>query len=441
MPKILKKTQYSILSQHPDGLVTLFFTELWERFSYYGMRAILVLYLVSEVDSKNPGLGWSNSEAISLYGWYTALVYIACIPGGIIADKFLTSSKAVLIGGSLLCLGHLSLAIQDYLFFYLGLILIIVGVGLLKPSISTLVGSLYHQNDVSRDQGFTIFYIGINIGAFLASLLVGYVGEVLGWHYGFSLAGIGMILGQTFFYFGRNKFKNSNPQEKKISNLQKKLDRIEIDRIKLIVISSFILIIFWASFEQAGGLMNIFAFQKTDRFLGLINFEIPASWFQSINPLMIIFLGFYVSLFWLFLENKKIVNSSIVKIAVGIIIMGLGFIFMFFAALEYEVYGMSSMYWLLLAYLFHTLGELCASPVILSYITKLSPKRLVSSIMGIYFAAIGVGNKLAGSIGQYSEKLGEKLIFLGITSVCISVGLIVILFNKRLSKMSHGIDN
>lgn len=441
MPKILKKNQYSILSQHPDGLVTLFFTELWERFSYYGMRAILVLYLVSEVDSKNPGLGWSNSEAISLYGWYTALVYIACIPGGIIADKFLTSSKAVLIGGSLLCLGHLSLAIQDYLFFYLGLILIIVGVGLLKPSISTLVGSLYHQNDVSRDQGFTIFYIGINIGAFLASLLVGYVGEVLGWHYGFSLAGIGMILGQTFFYFGRNKFKNSNPQEKKISNLQKKLNKIEIDRIKLIVISSFILIIFWASFEQAGGLMNIFAFQKTDRFLSLINFEIPASWFQSINPLMIIFLGFYVSLFWLFLENKKIVNSSIVKIAVGIIIMGLGFIFMFFAALEYEVYGMSSMYWLLLAYLFHTLGELCASPVILSYITKLSPKRLVSSIMGIYFAAIGVGNKLAGSIGQYSEKLGEKLIFLGITSVCISVGLIVILFNKRLSKMSHGIDN
>ena len=441
MPKNINKNQSSLLSKHPEGLVTLFFTELWERFSYYGMRAILVLYLVSEVDSKNPGLGWTNSEAISLYGWYTALVYIACIPGGIIADKLFNNQKAVLIGGFLLCLGHLSLAIQDYFFFYFGLALIIIGVGLLKPSISTLVGSLYHQNDISRDQGFTIFYIGINIGAFFASLLVGYVGEVFGWHYGFSLAGIGMIIGQIFFFVGRKKFTNKTIRATNSFKTKKKLNQIEIDRIKLIVISSLILIIFWASFEQAGGLMNIFAFQKTDRFFDLINFEIPASWFQSINPLLIIILGFYVSLFWLFLERNKIISSSIIKIAVGIIIMGLGFVFMYLAALEYEIYGMSSMYWLLFAYLFHTLGELCASPVILSYITKLSPQRLVSSIMGIYFAAIGIGNKLAGSIGQYSEKLGEKLIFLGITSVCILVGLSVILFNKRLSKMSHGIDN
>ncbi len=427
-----------ILSNHPDGLVTLFFTELWERFSYYGMRAILVLYLVSETNSSNPGLGWTNSEAISLYGWYTALVYLSCIPGGIIADKYLSSQKAVIWGGVLLCFGHLSLAIQNLSFFYGGLLLIIVGVGLLKPSISTLVGSLYSANDIKRDQGFTIFYIGINIGAFLASLIVGYVGEVFGWHYGFSLAGIGMIIGQIFFLFGRKKFNNV---KKKILVSHKNLNNIEIDRLKLIALASFILIVFWASFEQAGGLMNIFAYQKTDRLIDIIDFQVPASWFQSINPLMIMILGFYVSTFWYFLEKKRIVNSSIFKIAIGIIIMGLGFIFMFFASLQFEIDGKSSMYWLVLAYLFHTLGELCASPVILSYITKLSPQRLVSSVMGIYFAAIGIGNKIAGLIGQYSEKLGEQYIFLGITMICASVGIIVILFNKKLSKLSHGIDN
>ena len=429
----------SFLSNHPDGLIILFFTEMWERFSYYGMRAILVLYLVSETNSENPGLGWTNAEAIKLYGWYTALVYLSCVPGGIIADKFISNQKAVFWGGILLCLGHLSLAIESMIFFYFGLTLIIFGVGLLKPSISSLVGSLYKENDIKRDQGFTVFYIGINIGAFFASLVVGYVGEVYGWHYGFSLAGIGMILGQTIFIFGQKKIKAR--KEKKTTISSQKFKNFEIDRIKLIVLSSIILIIFWASFEQAGGLMNIFTYQKTNRFIELIDFEVPASWFQSINPLMIILFGFYVSTFWYYLEKKNIINSSIFKISIGIIIMGLGFIFMYLAALEFEVKGESSMFWLVLAYLFHTLGELCASPVILSYITKLSPKRIVSSVMGLYFAAIGIGNKLAGSVGQYSEKFGEKSIFLGITLICISVGIIVILFKKKLSKLSHGVDS
>ena len=202
MPKTKFAKNTYLLTSHPEGLVVLFFTELWERFSYYGMRAILVLYLVSQTDSSNPGLGWSNAEAIKLYGWYTALVYISCIPGGIIADRFLSNQNAVFLGGLLLCFGHLSLAFQNMVFFYFGLILIILGVGLLKPSISSLVGSLYEENDMKRDQGFTIFYIGINIGAFLASILVGYVGEVYGWHYGFSMAGIGMVIGQTFFFLG-----------------------------------------------------------------------------------------------------------------------------------------------------------------------------------------------------------------------------------------------
>ena len=427
--------------EHPDGLITLFFAEMWERFSYYGMRAILVLYLISDTNTRNPGLGWTNENAIELYGWYTALVYIACIPGGIIADRFISAKNAVILGGTLLCMGHLLMAISNIYFFYTSLTLIIIGVGFLKPSISSLVGSIYKENDVRRDQGFTIFYIGINFGAFFASLIVGYVGEIYGWHYGFSLAGFGMILGQIIFLRGRNNFKKQiNINTSKNLNAKKKFSTIQIDRIKLIILSSFILIVFWASFEQAGGLMNIFAFEKTNRNIDYLNFEVPASWFQSINPLLIILLGFYVSIFWVFLQRKEIISTSIFKIAVGIIIMGLGFVFMYFASIEAESSGKSSMSWLMLAYLFHTVGELCASPVILSYISKLSPKQLVSSIMGIYFAAIGLGNKLAGTIGQSSENLGEKQVFLGITLVCLVVGFTVILFHKKLIKLSHGLD-
>ncbi|MEC8265690.1 MAG: peptide MFS transporter [Pseudomonadota bacterium] len=428
------------IKNHPRGLLTLFLTELWERFSYYGMRAILVLYLVSEHNHSNPGLGWSNSEAIKLYGWYTALVYLACIPGGIIGDKFLNNRDAVSVGGALLCIGHLSLAIQNQSFFFVGLILIITGVGLLKPNISTLVGQLYKENDNRRDQGFTIFYIGINFGAFFSSLIVGYVGEVYGWHYGFSLAGFGMLIGQYFFLKGKENF-NEIKIKNKSSMLSFSFSSIEKDRIKLILISSFILIIFWASFEQAGGLMNIYAFEKTDRYLEIINFEVPASWFQSINPLMIIIFGFYVSAFWIFLRKKNIISSSLFKISVGIIIMGLGFVFMYFASRESSLLGKSSMHWLVLAYLFHTIGELCASPVILSYITKLSPRQLVASVMGIYFATIGLGNKLAGTIGENSANFGETIIFLGITILCLTVGLSVIFFHKKLIKLSHGIDS
>ena len=427
------------LDKHPPGLMTLFFTEMWERFSYYGMRAILVLYLISEKTGENPGLGWSNQEAISLYGWYTALVYLACVPGGIIGDKFLNNKNAVTVGGALLCVGHLLLAFKNEIFFFSGLLFIILGVGLLKPNISTLVGSLYKTNDTRRDQGFTIFYIGINFGAFLASIIVGYVGEVHGWHFGFSLAGIGMIIGQIFFLNGKNNFYVSKSRKMVIRNL--KFTSIELDRIKLILIASLALIIFWASFEQAGGLMNIYAFEKTDRYLEFMDFEIPASWFQSINPLLIILLGFYVSAFWIFLSKKKLLCSSIFKISTGLIIMGTGFIFMYFASVESSNLGKSSMYWLLLAYLFHTVGELCASPIILSYITKLSPKKIIASVMGIYFATIGLGNKLAGTIGQHSDNLGEKTVFLGIFFVCLVTGFVIIIFQKRLKRLSHGLDN
>lgn len=427
---------FNDINSHPKGLFVLFYTELWERFSYYGMRAILVLYIVSSTDSINPGLGWTNIEALKFYGWYTALVYFACIPGGLISDNFLGKQKSVLYGGFLLCAGHLILAISEIIFFYLGICLIIIGVGLLKPNISSLVGNLYRKNDIKRDQGFTIFYIGINIGAFLSSLIVGYVGEKYGWHYGFSLAGLGMISGQIIYLKGLKHIKEIDKEIKTEKKSIFTFTKIELDRIKLLILSFFLIIIFWASFEQAGGLMNLYAFEKTNRILSIFNnWEMPASWFQSINPLLIILLGMPISAFWI---KRKF--SSLFKMSLGIMIMGFGFIFMYFSSLEFNKYGISSMHWLFLAYFFHTVGELCASPVVLSFITKLSPLKSLSTIMGIYFATIGFGNKLAGNIGEYSQKFGESETFLGITLTCTSFGLIIILFLKKLNYFSHGAD-
>ena len=258
---------------HPVGLFILFFTEMWERFSYYGMRAILVLYLVQATTDSNPGLGWTNGEALALYGWYTMLVYVASIPGGWIADKFLGQKKSVLYGGILLVAGHSILAIEEYWAFYTGLGLIVAGVGMLKPNISTMVGGLYKQGDIRRDKGFTIFYIGINVGAFLSSLIVGYVGEVHGWHYGFGLAGIGMAMGLIQYLIGQKYLKNvgnylgvsKNAAEKEA--MKKPLTKIEKDRIIVLMISFLLVIIFWGAFEQAGGLMNIYAKEKTNRML------------------------------------------------------------------------------------------------------------------------------------------------------------------------------
>ncbi|MFT7332062.1 MAG: POT family proton-dependent oligopeptide transporter, partial [Sphingobacteriales bacterium] len=401
-------TQRSELFGHPKGLYILFFTELWERFSYYGMRAILVLYIVSSASGLNPGLGWSNADALWLYGWYTMLVYVASIPGGYLADKFWGQKKAVLIGGILLCAGHMVLAIEQTWAFYTGLSLIILGVGGLKPNISTMVGGLYPQGDIRRDKGFTIFYIGINVGAFLSSIIVGYVGETIGWHYGFGLAGIGMILGQAVFMWGQKYLVGvgdyiGSKESGGAEVAKKPLTKIEKDRVIVLLISFLIIIVFWGAFEQAGGLMNIYAKEKIDRFIG--NWEVPASVFQSVNAFFIITLGTLVAGYWAIRKIKGKESSSIFKMAIGTIIMGLGFLFMAKASIDVSGAdsGKASMTFLILAYLFHTVGELCASPVALSFITKLAPVKYASIMMGVYFAATGFGNKLAGSIGEASQ--------------------------------------
>ncbi|WP_108803478.1 peptide MFS transporter [Aquimarina sp. Aq107] len=445
MTNTVKAAHQKELFGHPVGLYILFFTEMWERFSYYGMRAIFVLYLTAKTIDENAGLGWSSGEALALYGWYTMAVYVASIPGGWIADKFLGQKKSVLIGGILLVAGHSILAIEEMWAWYSGLSLIVAGVGMLKPNISTMVGGLYKQGDIRRDKGFTIFYIGINLGAFLSSIIVGYVGEVHGWHYGFGLAGIGMALGLLQYLLGQKYLKNvgnflgSSENAKDKETMKKPLTSIEKDRIIVLLISFLLVIVFWGAFEQAGGLMNLYASGKTDRmFMG---YEVPASWFQSLNAMFIIFLGTLVAWYWANRKLKGKVSSSLFKMIVGLIIMGTGFFFMTAASMEFESNGSSAMYWLVLAYLFHTIGELCISPVALSFITKLAPVKYGALMMGVYFAMTGFGNKLAGLLGESAESLGEFKIFTGIAVFCVVFGLLVMLFRKKLEVLTHGVED
>ncbi len=436
-------TSQKELFGHPAGLFILFFTEMWERFSYYGMRAILVLYLVSESTGFNPGLGWSNGDALALYGWYTMMVYVMSVPGGYIADKLLGQKKSVLFGGILLVIGHSTLAIEQMWAFYTGLVFIVLGCGMLKPNISTMVGGLYKPGDIRRDKGFTIFYIGINLGAFISSLVVGYVGEVYGWHYGFGLAGIGMALGLLQYLIGLKYLKQvgdflgDTKDNKEVMN--KPLTKIEIDRIVVLLISFLLVIVFWGAFEQAGGLMNIYTMEKTDRLIG--DWQVPASWFQSINAMFIIFFGTAVAIFWANRKLKGRISTSLFKMCLGLIIMGVGFFFMTGATAQYEATGSSAMYWLVFAYLFHTIGELCLSPVALSFVTKLAPVKYASIMMGIYFAMTGFGSKLAGLLGEWSSSLGEYTIFTGIALTSVFLGLLVLMLRPRLEALTHGVED
>jgi len=441
----MSKVNYVLKSEktifgHPAGLFVLFFTELWERFSYYGMRALFTIFLVAETTSQNPGFGWSNEDALWLYGWYTMMVYLACIPGGWIADNFLGQKKTVMLGGLLLCLGHGILAFDNEISFYIGCIFIILGVGGLKPNISSMVGGLYSKEDKRRDLGFYIFYMGINLGAFFAPLLCGWVGETYNWHFGFGIAAIGMIIGQFTYYFGQPYLKNvgnmkesTNEQRKKLN--RKKLTPIEKDRIKVLLVSFLMIIVFWGAFEQAGGLMNLYAKQKTNRML--MGWEIPASWFQSLNAFFIVTLAVFVGGIWAKIKIRGNSASSIFKIATGILIMGCGFLFMRFASSEYELFGYSSMYWLVLAYLFHTIGELCASPVSLSFITKLAPEKYAALMMGLFFAASGIGNMLAARIGVNAEAVGEKATFTGIFIFCSVFALLIFAILNPLNRLMH----
>ena len=441
---------------HPAGLYVLFFVEMWERFSYYGMRAILTLFLAAPVIMGDPqsGYGWSNAETLSFYGTYTMFVYLTSIPGGWIADKFIGQKKAVMVGGLLLCLGHGILAVDAQWAFFSGLVFIVLGVGLLKPNISTMVGGLYKQGDDKRDIGFYIFYMGINLGAFLGALIVGIVAAKWGWHYGFGLAGIGMALGQVMYFYGLKYLTGvgdflgaKDSLNKEV--MKKPLNKKEKDRMLVMFLSFLIIIVFWGAFEQAGGLMSLYTEQKTDRILSfslpLIGNEVPAAVFQSINAFFIIIFATLIGNFWFKWAKKGKESSSLFKMAIGVIIMAFGFFFMSKASTEVVMDGdkiveKSAMIWLVLAYLFHTIGELCASPVALSFITKLAPLKYASFMMGAYFAATGLGNKVAGLVGELSKNAGEFEVFTGIAVFCTIFGLLILAILKPLKRLTHGAE-
>ena len=360
-----------------------------------------------------------------------------------------------MIGGALLVIGQFMLALHPQVLFFTGLGVIILGVGLLKPNISTMVGGLYRDGDRRRDAGFTIFYMGINIGAFMAGIIVSLVAAAYGWHYGFVLAGFGMLLGQVVFIWGQKYLTHVGNMETKEEKAIRKaatdgvsFTKQEWDRIIVLSISFLIVIVFWMAFEQAGGLMNIYTDLLTDRTVG--SWEIPAAVFQSLNAGYIMIFGGVVAALWIRLSKKGIKLSAITKMGIGTIIMGLGYLFMVAASseAEYERIGetinvtrKSGVHWLLFAYLFHTLGELALSPVALSFITKVSPKRIVASMMGVYFAATGLANFLASWVGRQAESLGEETVFWGLVIFTVGLGTILILFSKKLSKMTHGTED
>lgn len=432
---------------HPKGLFFLFSSELWERFSYYGMRAVLVLYLADQ--TVNGGLGWTQVDALKLYGIYTGLVYITPLIGGWLADTYLGQRRSIIIGAILMAIGQFTLALPHSLapdlvevMFYIGLVFIILGNGLFKPNISTMVGDLYETGDSRRDGAFTIFYMGINLGSLLAGIVCGYVALQFGWQAAFVCAGIGMVISLIIQGFFASKYLGDIgivPAAKKRGvQAATSLTKEEFDRIKVILVLGLFTIIFWAGFEQAGGLMNLYAQDYTDRMIG--GFEVPTAWFQSLNPFFIIVFAPLVAMLWVKMGKNE--PTSPVKFALGLIFLALGFLSMIGAVLEQDgdMGVKTSMFWLVGAYLFHTLGELCLSPIGLSMVTKLAPLRLASLMMGAWFGFIALANYAAGMIGAFVGNAGAMAIFGGIALAAVISSAILLLFANRLVYWMHGAE-
>ncbi|MBI4661226.1 MAG: peptide MFS transporter [Verrucomicrobia bacterium] len=429
---------------HPRGLATLFFTEMWERFSYYGMRALLILYMTAL--ATNGGLGFDTPKAAGIYGWYTFLVYAVGIPGGLIADRWLGHYRAVFLGGAIIAMGHFTLAIPGLIPFYAGLGIIIFGTGLLKPNISTMVGLLYTAGDVRRDGGFSIYYMGINLGAAVAPLVCGYLGQKIGWHWGFAAAGVGMVLGLVQYYFGRRYLpSHARPPAEPAANPLSASGKPAVDRLtatewrRLGVIASLFVfaVLFWAAYEQAGSSLNLFADRYTR--LSFFGLDFPSSWFQSLNAVFVLIFAPVFSWLWVALGSRE--PSSPAKFVYGLVLVGLGFLLLAPGAGFAQAGDGTrvSPMWLVGAYLLHTLGELCLSPVGLSMVTKLAPIRWVGSIMAIWFLTNAFGNKLGGVIAGYFERLPLPQLFGAVAAVTVGSGLVLWLLVKPIKKMMGGV--
>ena len=478
-----------MFNQHPKGLYTLFFTEMWERMSYYGMRGILVLFMTASI--LDGGLQFDNVSASAIYGIYSACVYLVALLGGWLADRHIGQQKAILYGGMIIMLGHFLLAFTNLQTFYLGLIFVVLGTGLLKPNISAIVGGLYENDLNKKESGFTIFYMAINIGSVLGFFICGYLGENIGWHYGFGAAGIGMAFGLIQFILTKKNLGSiglepsielNNETKKKelrifnsfivifiliillglfgyisfdpipIANILTvvilliaimyflylfsfgNLSEEERKKIILIIVLFFGAAFFWSGFDQAGSSFNIFAKEYTDRII--LGWEYPASWLQVLNPVLVVILSPFMAYMWLFLGKRMLDPSLPFKFGLGLIFMAIGFLFIATGATVAMQEGMAGAKWLLLTYLFHTIGELTLSPIGLAAISNLSPKRFVGQMMGIWFLASSLGAIIAGLLsGQatYSGINSMPDLFNKIAIISSIIGLVLILISKPLN--------
>ncbi|MGN6182948.1 MAG: peptide MFS transporter, partial [Thermoanaerobaculia bacterium] len=423
---------------HPRGLFTLFGTEMFERFSYYGMRALLILYMTTA--TSEGGLGFSTAKSGPIYGFYTFGVYGLSILGGLVADKLLGLYRSVLVGGILIALGHFSMAFPSIPMFYVGLVLIVLGTSLLKPNVSSLVGTLYNREDTRRDAGFSIFYMGINIGAFIAPLICGPLGEKVNWHWGFAAAGVGMTLGLIQYVSGRRyligadapKTEAATARQEHRDTPKKPFTRAEWRRIAVIGALFLFSVVFWMSFEQAGSSLNLFAARYTN--LNVFGWNMPASVLQSVQPVFIII--FAPVFAWLWLRLKSAEPSSPAKFSYGLLFAGLAMLLLVPAARMAQSEGIRvSVWWLVGVYFLQTLGELCLSPVGLSLVTKLAPPRIVGLMMGVWFLSIACGNLVAGFAAGLFDKLPLPTLFGAVGLMCVGASVILVLFIKPLKSL------
>ena len=429
----------SIHKNQPKGLFLLFFVEMWERFSYYGMRAILVLYMINF-------LGFTTEKAGQLYGWYTGLVYLTPLLGGYIADRYLGQRTCILIGGIIMAIGEFALAVPSLQFFYLGLGLLIAGNGFFKPNISTVVGSLYEQNDPRRDGGFTIFYMGINLGAMFSPLVCGTLAQKVGWHWGFIAAGVGMVMGMAMYLWGQKSMlgdKCTKPAIQHGNKIEDKpLTTVEKQRIAVIFIMVFFAIFFWSAFEQAGSSLTLFADRETDLTIRLFGWSwaMPSSYFQSLNPLFIVILAPLFSKMWIKMGELVKEPSTPVKFAAGLGFLAVGFVVMIAAAAVYQQSGPVSMMWLVGAYFFHTLGELCLSPVGLSLVTKLAPLKFGSLMMGTWFLSSFVANLVGGYFAGNYDAMNHTLFYMIPTGTALGAAVLLLILTPFIKKWMHGVN-
>jgi len=421
---------------HPRGLATLFFTEMWERYSYYGMRALLFLYMVGS--TQQPGLGFDERRAGSIYGWYTFSVWATGIIGGILADRWLGHYRSVLIGGIIIACGHFSMAVPGLPFFFTGLALIVVGTGLLKPNVSSIVGTLYRKDDPRRDAGFSIFYTGINVGAFFAPFVTGFLGQKINWHIGFAAAGVGMVFGLIQYVYGRKYLDPVEPEVKAAEEHpteKQPLTRRDWMGLSVIGILFVFSVVFWAGYEQAGTSLNLFADRATR--LNLFGWTYPSAWFQSVAPFFVWTLAPVFALLWTWLGPRQ--PSSPAKFAMGLFFLTMSYLLILQAARIYETQHIRvSPWWLIGLYCLQTLGEICLYPVGMSMVTKLSPPRLVGLMMGIWFLSIAFGNKVAGWVAGFLKDQSFSDVFhAALVSVAVAT-VILILLVKPINRLLAG---